>query len=130
MRRALCAVMILMLAQLLWMGDTSAASKLAPTPRPDMPGQDDLITILIIGQDTRVEGERGRADAIMLMVIDKARGSVKLISFMRDMYVEIPGFGGDRINAAYVKGGAPLLKATLEFNFGGEAERLDKKEGS
>ena len=44
--------------------------------------------------------------------------SVSLISFMRDLYVQIPGYSDNRLNAAYVFGGFPLLKDTLYKNFG------------
>ena len=37
---------------------------------------------------------------------------------MRDMYVQIPGYSDNKINAAYAFGGFELLKATIEKNFG------------
>ena len=41
-----------------------------------------------------------------------------MTSFLRDLYVPIPGHGSNRINAAYAIGGRKLLKKTLEHNFG------------
>ena len=41
----------------------------------------------------------------------------KLISFMRDTFVDIPGVGPNKINAAYAYGGAELVRETLKQNF-------------
>lgn len=41
-----------------------------------------------------------------------------MISFLRDLYVQIPGYSDNRLNSAYVFGGFPLLKETLYLNFG------------
>ncbi len=48
--------------------------------------------------------------------------AVRLVSFLRDLYVTIPGHGKDRLNAAYFYGGEELLLKTLEENFGVSAE--------
>ena len=78
----------------------------------------DQINVLLVGEDAR-EGEEGqRTDAMILCTINKKNGTVVLTSFMRDMYVDIPGYGGNRINAAYAYGGIDLLDQTIEENFG------------
>lgn len=43
-----------------------------------------------------------------------------MTSFMRDLYVQIPGYSDNRINAAYAFGGMDLLDSTLNTNFGVE----------
>ena len=43
---------------------------------------------------------------------------LKLTSLMRDMYVEIPGHGHNKLNAAYAFGGVELLYQTIAKNFG------------
>lgn len=79
---------------------------------------DDVINILLIGQDRR-EGEgRARSDAMILCTINKKTKTITMSSFMRDMYVQIPGYSDNRINASYAFGGMELLDATLEKNFG------------
>ena len=55
---------------------------------------------------------------MMLARIDPDAGTVRLASFLRDLYVSIPGHGRDRLNAAYFYGGEALLRQTLEENFG------------
>ena len=77
-----------------------------------------IINILLIGQDRR-EGEgRARSDAMILCTINKTTNTLTMTSFMRDMYVQIPGYGANRINASYEIGGMQLLDACLEKNFG------------
>ncbi len=89
------------------------------------------VNILLIGQDARDGQEGQRADTMMLMTINRKANSVVLTSFMRDMYIDIPGYGGNRINAAYAygssngggdAGGINLLDQTLEQNFGVEID--------
>ncbi|WP_124098606.1 LCP family protein [Ruminococcus sp. Marseille-P6503] len=78
---------------------------------------DDVLNVLIIGSDTRDEDERGRTDSMILLSVNKATKQITMTSFMRDMYVEIPGNGWNKMNAAYVYGGAELLMDTIELNF-------------
>lgn len=75
------------------------------------------LNILIIGVDSSPEGKRGRSDAMMLAQVDAESGSVRIASFLRDLYVSIPGAGSTRLNAAYYYGGEKLLKETLEKHF-------------
>ncbi len=79
--------------------------------------QSDLLNILLIGQDRR-EGETfSRSDSMILCTFHRKTGAITMTSFLRDLYVEIPGHGSNRINAAYALGGAALLEETLEHNF-------------
>ena len=55
---------------------------------------------------------------MILAVLNTRLKTLKLISFMRDLYVTIPGRGHNRLNAAYVYGGQELLRRTLEESFG------------
>ncbi len=72
--------------------------------------------ILLIGTDSRGE-ETGRADTIMLMSISRRNRTITLTSLLRDSYVSIPGYGTDKLNAAYAYGGADLLMDTVVNNF-------------
>lgn len=76
--------------------------------------------ILLLGSDTR-EGETARADTVMVLQM-KGFGKPKLISFMRDTLVSIPGVGDTKLNAAYAYGGADLVRQTLSQNFGIECQ--------
>lgn len=59
----------------------------------------------------------GRTDTIMLLHIPTT-GSARLVSLPRDSYVEIPGYGMNKINAAFTFGGPQLLTETVELNTG------------
>lgn len=78
---------------------------------------DGSTNILFLGSDTR-EGEEARSDTIMVLHIGGIFEKPKLISFMRDTYVNIPGVGYNKINAAYAYGGADLVRQTLSQQFG------------
>lgn len=73
--------------------------------------------ILLIGSDSR-DGEAARADTIMVLQLDGPAKKPKLVSFMRDTLVDIPGVGQTKLNASYAYGGAELVRKTLNQNFG------------
>ncbi len=77
----------------------------------------DEVNVLILGSDSRGE-KQARTDTIMVGHYDLKAHKVKLISFMRDMYVSIPQHGQQKLNAAYSYGGPELLRQTLKENFG------------
>lgn len=54
----------------------------------------------------------------MIATIDKKNEKIKITSLMRDMYVDIPGYGKHKFNAAYSYGGVELLYKTILSNFG------------
>lgn len=74
------------------------------------------MNVLLIGLDT--EENAGRSDTMLLIRIRPEEGQVQLVSFLRDLYVPIPGHGRNRLNAAYFYGGDALLRQTLQENFG------------
>lgn len=76
-----------------------------------------VINILLIGNDSRENGEDGRSDAMILVSISDKTKTITMTSLLRDMYVEIPGHDGNRLNAAYSYGGPELLMETIELNF-------------
>lgn len=79
--------------------------------------EDGVVNILLIGNDSRENGEDGRSDAMILLSISSKTKTIYMTSLLRDMYVEIPGRDGNRLNAAYSFGGAELLMKTVEQNF-------------
>lgn len=86
-----------------------------------METSEDIINILLIGQDAR-GNERARSDSMILCTFNKKDNTITMTSFMRDLYVKIPGYYNNRINAAYPAGGMSLLNETLEYNFGVEVD--------
>lgn len=92
--------------------DTNASSLAANT-------EDGMMNIALFGVDTRENnGESGtRADAIMIMNVNPAEKSVRLVSLMRDSYVDVPGYGSTKLCHAYGYGGPQLMMQTLNENF-------------
>lgn len=80
--------------------------------------EEGIKNILLIGNDSRNEGEDGRSDAMILISISSKTNTIHMTSVLRDIYVDIPGHDGNRLNAAYAFGGPELLMETLEKNFG------------
>ncbi len=79
----------------------------------------DLVNILLVGQDRRPdETKRHLADTMIVVSINKKDKTITLTSFMRDMYVYIPGYKYNKMNAAYPVGGFSMLCETLMTNFG------------
>lgn len=82
-----------------------------------------VTNILLIGSDERENLVGSRSDAMILLSVNEKTKTVHLISIMRDIYVEIPGYDDNRINAAFAFGGPKLLMETVEKNFGMEVDR-------
>lgn len=82
---------------------------------------DNVVNILLIGADRRAN-ETARSDSMILCTFNKTQGTITLTSFMRDMYVKIPGYQSNRINVSYALGGMSLLNKTIGHNFGVEAD--------
>lgn len=93
-----------------------------PQPVIDAP---ESITFLLLGSDTR-GGTSFRTDTLLIGIVRPRDGQVSLISIPRDLWVNIPTVGMQRINTAYQYGeysdypggGAGLLKDTILYNLG------------
>lgn len=104
----------------LWSAPASAAPllQLEPAHADHTPafGSTEPIFILVIGSDAR-PGEdiaRLRADSIHILALDAGGAHATLLGFPRDAWVEVPGHGTTKINAAMTIGGPELLVATIE----------------
>ncbi len=75
--------------------------------------------ILVLGVDSRGE-EQSRTDTMMMVTHDRENNEVKITSFMRDIYADIPGYQSYKLNTAYYLGGVDLLASTLREMFGVE----------
>lgn len=98
-----------------------------PTPQPVMAAWEgtDRVNILLLGIDRRPgEAFISRTDSMMVISINPATESASILSIPRDLYVDIPGYGQDRINTALVYGsrdgdyldGAALAMQTVSSN--------------
>jgi LCP family protein required for cell wall assembly len=97
----------------------------APTATPTWAGPP-TFTFVALGVDQRDDREIPRTDTIMIGQVDLRGPRVSLVSIPRDLLVDIPGYGKDRINSAYVYGeqfrepggGIGLLQRTIDKSFG------------
>lgn len=97
-------------------------------PAPGEGPENEARTILVVGTDSRSDtpstgdqapgsaAELGgaRSDTIMLVRLAADRTRASVVSIPRDTWVEIPGRGSAKINAAFAHGGPALLIHTLE----------------
>jgi LCP family protein required for cell wall assembly len=88
------------------------------------PSANGQLTFLVVGSDSRAGlddlnnfGRAGgaRGDVVMLVRVD-SKGSAQMLSIPRDLRVEIPGHGTNKINAAYAFGGPSLMVETIKTN--------------
>ena len=99
-------------------------------------------TILVIGSDVRYQDRKlahaARSDTLILVRLDPNKAATAVVSIPRDLKVQIPGYGEDKINAAYSDGGPKLTLQTVrnllhvpinhivEVNFGGFQRAVDR----
>lgn len=77
----------------------------------------DVYNLLLVGVDRRETNWNGNADSIILAPINRSRKTIMLMSFMRDLYANIPGYGVHKLNAACAYGGCSLLVQIIEENY-------------
>ena len=77
-----------------------------------------VYNLLLMGIDTQDTHASSRSDSMILLSVDSGHSVIKTTSFMRDMYVSIPGHGDAKLNAACTYGGPQLVCDTIEYNFG------------
>lgn len=87
----------------------------------------DPITFLLVGSDSRAGlddltnfGAAGgqRSDVMILLRVYPDLGRAAMLSLPRDLWVDIPGNGSSKLNAAYAFGGSSLLVSTIKSNLG------------
>ena len=88
---------------------------ISDAPLVDRP--DGIYSILLIGSDRRDDSWNGNSDTMILATVNQNVNKLFLVSFMRDLYADIPGVGVRKLNNAFAVGGISLLKRTLETNY-------------
>ncbi len=105
-----------------------------PTQEPDSPGnetetpgqpvvpqieprhEEHVYNVLLIGVEALPQIGGERSDSMILVSVNSKTKKIYMTSLMRDMYVQIPGYADNKLNAAYAYGGAKLLIDTVEQN--------------
>jgi LCP family protein required for cell wall assembly len=108
-------------------GNIDRLKGVMPDDSPNRPGAnvEGTENWLLVGSDSRADATTGegnqvwrpgqqRTDTIMLLHLPADRKKAYIVSFPRDSWVEIPGYGQQKINAAFSFGGPKLLIETLE----------------
>lgn len=88
------------------------------SPTEIVTDKENIINFLLVGQDRREGEPRQRSDSMILITVNKSEKTLTMTSFLRDIWLTIPGYYDQRLNVPYVVGGFDLLNATLERNFG------------
>ncbi len=73
--------------------------------------------ILVVGVDGNKDADYLRADSILVVSMKPDMKKIDLVSFLRDMYLDVPNHGKDKLSSVYKLGGSNLIKDTLETNF-------------
>ena len=104
---------------MVWSMRSGTSPRLSRTPSPSctLPTNSEPTIALVVGSDHRSgdgKGAPSRSDTLMLVRIDPRTKYISLLSLPRDLHVDIPGYGEDKINAAYSDGGYKLALQTVE----------------
>lgn len=89
----------------------------------DIMSDPNVMNVLLIGTDARDTSERGRSDSMILVSLNKQTKKLLMFSFLRDIYLYIPGVESTRLNHSYAYGGPELTMQTIEQNFGIEIDK-------
>lgn len=92
--------------------NNSSPTSEEPEYEPDRERFPDVMNVLILGLDSRDEVKR--SDTVMLLSLNRSTGEINIFSIPRDMRVEIPGRGLDKINHAYAFGEVALSRRAVE----------------
>lgn len=129
----LLLVLVVLVGGTAWWVDSSLNRIDALANSESSPGNTKGTNWLLVGSDSREglseeDGERyaagdlseggQRTDTIIVVHVPTFGGTPTMVSIPRDSYVEIPGYGQDKINAAFSYGGPQLLQQTIEQNTG------------
>jgi len=140
-RRVGLAVLLLVVLSVVWLaasylafrsGVAEANDRLPPDVEAGLAAQDGLVLtnpslIVLLGTDgdaTEARADARRSDSILLVRTDPARHRIAYLSIPRDLRVEIPGYGSNKINAAFQLGGPGLAMRTIRNLTGLQANHV------
>jgi len=140
-RRVGLAILLLAVLTIVWLvasylafrsGVAEANGRLPADVEAGLAQQDGLViskpTLIVLlgtdGDSTEARADARRSDSILLVRTDPARNRIAYLSIPRDLRVEIPGFGSNRINAAFQLGGPALALRTIRSLTGLQANHV------
>lgn len=92
--------------------ETRPSAETAP-----LPSSGNVYNLLLLGNDSRSNDTDERTDVMLLVSVNRDAETITLVSFLRDIYLPIPGYYAHRLNTANVLGGPALTVETIENNF-------------
>ena len=84
---------------------------------------DDWTNLLLLGTDARGDTKYLRTDTMIVLSVNHKTSQAKMTSIMRDIWVQIPGYDGQKLNAACVYGGPELTMRMINEYFGMNIEK-------
>ena len=100
------------------MYDKDEAKQINATEESERNKENGITNILLVGVDGNNMEKGNRSDAMMIATIDEKNNDIRITSLARDTYVDIEGYGTEKLTHAYAYEGASLLISTINNNFG------------
>lgn len=101
-------------------GNNNPLSLLGAFRPANLKNQNGRVNILVAGNSADDTGHSGAqlTDSIMVLSVDTKNNTAFVLSVPRDLWVNVPGFGHSKINAAYPEGGMNLLQKVIQNDLG------------
>lgn len=109
--------------QLNSMYDKEEAKEISTTQESEKNKKNGITNILLVGVDGNNIEKGNRSDSMMILTIDEQNQDIRLTSLARDTYVDIEGYGTEKLTHAYAYEGASLLIQTIKNNFGIDVDK-------
>ena len=105
------------------MYDKEEAKQINTTEESERNKKNGITNILLVGVDGNNMEKGNRSDAMMIATIDEKNNDIRITSLARDTYVDIEGYGTEKLTHAYAYEGASLLISTIQNNFGIDVDK-------
>ena len=105
------------------MYDKDEAKQINATEESERNKENGITNILLVGVDGNNMEKGNRSDAMMIATIDEKNNDIRITSLARDTYVDIEGYGTEKLTHAYAYEGASLLINTIKNNFGIDVDK-------
>ena len=105
------------------MYDKEEAKQINTTEESERNKKNGITNILLVGVDGNNMEKGNRSDAMMIATIDEKNNDIRITSLARDTYVDIEGYGTEKLTHAYAYEGASLLISTIKNNFGIDVDK-------
>lgn len=105
------------------MYDKEEAKQINTTEESERNKKNGITNILLVGVDGNNMEKGNRSDAMMIATIDEKNNDIRITSLARDTYVDIEGYGTEKLTHAYAYEGASLLISIIKNKFGIDVDK-------